>query len=337
MKIGILGKASSAKIETEKARVEEVVKLAVNEAVLNEMSKSNGGQINNITAEDILQIVQKNENKTAGISYIARTDEGAVKPRDLPCYIVFDKTVTSIKQTIKVPVDLSLNVRTAIIDGEERETNYEETAKKEIEAIIKDIGDGVTPQDIVNGMKNNHPGANISSTPNTFPCYIVIPSKTYGEDQLEELQIAVSKDKKVGEELYARTPDGYIPIYTKAQLKKISSGETVIIEQEENKEYTYITDGKYILMDNISLADEEWTPIEEFKASVLEGNNKTISGMKMTITQSGNYGLFGKLSSGCVQNLNLKNINITTSEAASIELTANIGGIFGKLVMRTSK
>lgn len=327
MKTGILNKASSAKIETEKARVEEVVKLAVNEAVLNEMSTIEG-KIDNITAQDILDIVQKNENKTDGISYLARTEEGAVEPRNLPCYIVFDKKVTSIKQTIKVPVDLSLNVGTAIIDGEEQETNYEEMAKEEIKEIIKDIGDGVTPQDIVNGMKNKHPGANISSKSNTdtdtgtFPCYIVIPSKTYGEDQLEELRIAVNEDKEVGNGLYTTTPEGYIPIYTKAELKEISSGAA---------------DAKYILMADISLADEEWTPIAEFKASELEGNDKTISGMKMTITQSGNYGLFNQLSSGTIQNLNMKNISINEDWSAPGDKWAYVGGIAGRFAMRTSK
>lgn len=32
------------------------------------------------------------------------------EPRNLPCYIVFDKSITSVKQTIKVPVELNLSV-----------------------------------------------------------------------------------------------------------------------------------------------------------------------------------------------------------------------------------
>ena len=93
-----------------------------------------------------------------------------------------------------------------------------------------------------------------------------------------------------------KTPTGYIPIYTKEQLNKISSGEDVNVTQED-KIYNYKRDGKYILMQDISLSGENWEPIPEL-VTTLEGNYKTISGMTINITKDGDYGLFGQLNQG---------------------------------------
>lgn len=312
---GILGKASNAKIETEKGRLKETTSLAVSELVTEKLST--GGKTSDITAQNIVDKVKENEGKSEGITFEKR--EGATEPRNLPCYIVFDKSITSVKQTIKVPVELNLSV------GSVTEGSYEDKAKKEIKEII-DKNKDITPSGIVDKMNKNHKTTNITKTSDTFPTIIQIPSKTYDDDQLEEINVPVSENKNVGK-LYETTPTDYIPIYTKEQLKKISSGEDVNVTQED-KIYNYKRDGKYILMQDISLSGENWEPIPEL-VTTLEGNYKTISGMTINITKDGDYGLFGQLNQGELKNLDIKDVNIKVGVEKST--SANIGGAFGKL------
>ena len=304
---GILGKASNAKIETEKGRLKETTSLAVSELVTEKLST--GGKTSDITAQNIVDKVKENEGKSEGITFEKR--EGATEPRNLPCYIVFDKSITSVKQTIKVPVELNLSV------GSVTEGSYEDKAKEEIKKII-DKNKDITPSGIVDKMNKNHETTNITKTSDTFPTIIQIPSKIYDDDQLEEINVPVSAPK---------TPTGYIPIYTKEQLNKISSGEDVNVTQED-KIYNYKRDGKYILMQDISLSGENWEPIPEL-VTTLEGNYKTISGMTINITKDGDYGLFGQLNQGELKNLDIKDVNIKVGVEKST--SANIGGAFGKL------
>lgn len=319
---GMLGKASNAKIETEKGRLKETTRLAVSELVTEKLST--GGKTSDITAQNIVDKVKENEGKSEGITFEKR--EGATEPRNLPCYVVFDKSITSVKQTIKVPVELNLSVGSATAEGESNsDGSYEDKAKKEIAEIISKNKD-ITPGGIVDEMNKNHGTTNITKTSDTFPTTIQIPAKTYGEDQLEEISVPVSENKNVGK-LYEATPTDYIPIYTKEQLKKISSGEDVNVTQED-KIYNYKRDGKYILMQDISLSGENWEPIPEL-VTTLEGNYKTISGMTINITKDGDYGLFGQLNQGELKNLDIKDVNIKVGVEKST--SANIGGAFGKL------
>ena len=130
---GMLGKASNAKIETEKGRLKETTRLAVSELVTEKLST--GGKTSDITAQNIVDKVKENEGKSEGITFEKR--EGATEPRNLPCYVVFDKSITSVKQTIKVPVELNLSVGSATAEGESNsDGSYEDKAKKEIAEII---------------------------------------------------------------------------------------------------------------------------------------------------------------------------------------------------------
>lgn len=119
---GILGKLKCKNQETEKGRLKETTSLAVSELVTEKLST--GGKTSDITAQNIVDKVKENEGKSEGITFEKR--EGATEPRNLPCYIVFDKSITSVKQTIKVPVELNLSV------GSVTEGSYEDKAKKEI-------------------------------------------------------------------------------------------------------------------------------------------------------------------------------------------------------------
>ena len=96
--------------------------------------------------------------------------------------------------------------------------------------------------------------------------------------------------------------------------------------------------GYYVLMNNIDLSTTQWVPLGATPESlngltadnftgVIEGNNYTISGLKMTsyMEQLSAYGLVG-YNYGTIKNLNLTNVNISLTR-----ITKDIyaGGICG--------
>ena len=106
-----------------------------------------------------------------------------------------------------------------------------------------------------------------------------------------------------------------ISIHSEDDLKKIGNDEN------------YPLNGNYVLADNITLSDGNWTPIgsgiragsgftTESKpfTGTFDGKGHTISGMKVSTegSQSKDYalGLFGIVSGGTVKNLNLENVSI---------------------------
>ena len=128
-----------------------------------------------------------------------------------------------------------------------------------------------------------------------------------------------------------------IPIYTRADLEKVGSGEEWLVESV-GKIYTMKTDAKYVLMKDIDLSEKAWTPIglpevkneagEVIKESTIltntfEGNNHKITGMTITGEQtSKEIGLFA-VTSANIKHLKLENAkinNITFTEDASTVL-----------------
>ena len=128
-----------------------------------------------------------------------------------------------------------------------------------------------------------------------------------------------------------------IPIYTRADLEKVGSGEEWLVESV-GKIYTMKTDAKYVLMKDIDLSEKAWTPIglpeakneagEVIKESTIltntfEGNNHKITGLTITGEQtSKEVGLFA-VTSANIKHLKLENAkinNITFTEDASTVL-----------------
>lgn len=110
-----------------------------------------------------------------------------------------------------------------------------------------------------------------------------------------------------------------IPIYTKEQLAKIGSGETISINGDE---YTLSADRNYRLMSNIDLSGSEWTPITKNLTGIFDGNNKTITGLTITDKTKKSIGLFA-VYSGVIQNLNLEDVNINIDLSNEIKAIEN--------------
>ena len=83
--------------------------------------------------------------------------------------------------------------------------------------------------------------------------------------------------------------------------------------------------GKTIkLGNNIDLANEEWTPISNFKGT-FDGNYHTISNLKISEAMiKDNLGLFGTLTNAKIVNLKFNNVNISTTTANNIGTVAGI-------------
>ena len=115
-----------------------------------------------------------------------------------------------------------------------------------------------------------------------------------------------------------------IPIYTRADLEKVGSGEEWLVETV-GKIYTMKTDAKYVLMKDIDLSEKAWTPIgmpevknasgEVIKegtvlTNTFEGNNHKITGLTITGEQeTKDIGLFS-VSQASINHLTLENVNI---------------------------
>ena len=109
-----------------------------------------------------------------------------------------------------------------------------------------------------------------------------------------------------------------------------------------------------VLTADIDLGNEEWTPIgnssKKFSGH-FDGQNHTISNLKITTPSSSNVGFFGFTTNGSVKNLTIKNAdvegylnvgavagtpytskysNITLTGKVTVDGSAYVGGMFGK-------
>lgn len=98
-----------------------------------------------------------------------------------------------------------------------------------------------------------------------------------------------------------------------------TAADLVAIAQQVNNSGTEHYDGVYFkLSNNIDLGGKEWTPIGKndstyFFKGVFDGNGHTISNLTITQKTDGGFlGLFG-CSRGTIQNLIIKDVNITGS------------------------
>lgn len=132
-------------------------------------------------------------------------------------------------------------------------------------------------------------------------------------------------------------PDGYIPIYSAEELKKIGVKDE---NNSENYKYTYTytdasgtekslpysLDGKYILMAEIDLGnaavtkdggDENWTPIgktgdgNQFTGR-FNGNGHTITRMRVNTSES-HAGFFGVIDGAVIYNLHFEGASVTNT------------------------
>ncbi|MCT4687935.1 GLUG motif-containing protein [Vallitalea sp.] len=133
--------------------------------------------------------------------------------------------------------------------------------------------------------------------------------KTTSEVLQGQVDISLPLEKKVFEGGSGTQADPY-QIKTIQQLKQI---------KDYNKQGTH-----FKLLDNIDLASEgDWNPLVQNSdkgfQGLLDGNNKTITGLKIDVTASEEnkavpVGLFSKIEGGTIKNLNVQaNINVPNS------------------------
>lgn len=96
----------------------------------------------------------------------------------------------------------------------------------------------------------------------------------------------------------------WIPIYTKAQLQKVGSGESIVIGEDGGSEYTfsYGSNIGYILQNDIDLTGENFTAIPDLTAGVFLGNNKTISNL---LIENKQFTCLFERNRGTIANLNV--------------------------------
>lgn len=125
-------------------------------------------------------------------------------------------------------------------------------------------------------------------------------------------------------EQYAQFYEDYI--YNPAQDPDYSD-YTFITTAEQLSQVRDNLDGKYVLLCNVDLEGQEWTPIgtaETPFTGVFDGNGNTISGLSTTKCTDGAAGLFG-YNKGQIRNLCVQGA-VHTNETGSL---AYIGGIAG--------
>lgn len=135
----------------------------------------------------------------------------------------------------------------------------------------------------------------------------VTVEKTLENEETREYSVKVSCD--VLDYSVDTTRHEYTPIYTKEQLAKVGSGETITID---GVNYKYEVNSNYKLMSDIDLDGEQWVPISNEVKGILDGNGHKISNLTITSDEEmliSEIGLFRSFS-GIVQDLELENVNI---------------------------
>ena len=106
--------------------------------------------------------------------------------------------------------------------------------------------------------------------------------------------------------------------------KQLIAIKNVLDIQKIGRDASYPLNGLYILLEDISIEDQNWTPIgtiEKPFTGILNGNDKTIEGLTITNPEM-NAGLLG-VNSGSVKNLQLTNTSISSAHTM-------VGGIVGQ-------
>ncbi len=155
-------------------------------------------------------------------------------------------------------------------------------------------------------------------------------TKTIIDEQTGEYSIKVECDELDFE--VDTTRYEYIPVYTKEQLSKIGSGETINID---GTNYIYNLNSNYKLMNDIDLGEEEWVPIPYEVEGIINGDGHKISNLTITNSdemQISEIGLFRSFS-GIIDGITLENVNIDIQTIAEDAETLSghpcVGGFVG--------
>ena len=116
-------------------------------------------------------------------------------------------------------------------------------------------------------------------------------------------------------------PKGYVGIYDLNDLEEVRDN----------------LDGKYILMKDVSLSNENWEPIGEQEkpfTGVFDGNGYTIDNLtyQMEISESAHYniGLFGVTDDAVITNLAVTNVDIDINDTIT-QIPVSVGVVAGSI------
>ena len=133
-----------------------------------------------------------------------------------------------------------------------------------------------------------------------------------------ENQIFALADYSVQEVINKVFGKSYTPVTSGGVYQIKTLKDLYFVRDNATKTYSYK------LANDIDLGGIDWTPIDDF-AGTFDGNNKTISNVKITKGFSGqktktllDMGFFSETSAGSViKNLNLKNVEINVTDAVA--------------------
>ena len=157
-----------------------------------------------------------------------------------------------------------------------------------------------------------------------MPIWKLLVGEEYAERRLELEQYFYDH---VSEE-YAELYEEYL---CEPQDKVNFTGYTQIRTAEDFKRIGNDLGGKYVLVNDIDLGGNEWTPIGTKEApfrGVLDGNGYTVKGLKITKLTGGVAGLLG-YNSGTVKNLCVEGTIEIEDDGHAPEELAYLGGIVG--------
>ncbi len=147
------------------------------------------------------------------------------------------------------------------------------------------------------------------------------------EDDAQDTNIQEEENILGGSEGRAKEPAQIGDVY------QIDSAEELIwLAQEVNAG----RGAKYnaVLTEDIDLGNEAWTPIGKAYGTrysgIFDGQGFTVSGLNITETSNGNYGLFGYVEDGTVRNLTVEGtVNISGNGSASYGVSGIVGQFNG--------
>ena len=115
-----------------------------------------------------------------------------------------------------------------------------------------------------------------------------------------------------------RTGDFIQAVRPLTEDEAIAQGYTIITTADELQAMQYDLSGKYILMNDIDLSGNEWTPVGNndmgpFKG-VFNGNGKVVKNLSINRPSETMQGFFGKASNAIIKNVGLENVDISCKE-----------------------
>ena len=149
---------------------------------------------------------------------------------------------------------------------------------------------------------------------------------TYGADSLKAIQTEFNQRTDEIDRLMATTEYNGIKLFKESGSdfiqdvdslsydEAIAEGYTVITSADELQDINNNLGGKYILMADIDLSGENWTPIGNLNnpfTGELNGNGYTISNLVLDNNTMNYYGLFGRIQNAEISNLGMENANVT--------------------------